>query len=118
MINAMGRKKKVAASTHRLIEEVPLCAAAAIQRGPSTAAMLNSSTSQKPIARRNWDFGLAVSRLLAVAILWLAMLQTAREFSSIRRDHSTLPTAFQADGAGPGGYSIAIWTGLPAALRH
>ena len=35
----------------------PLCAAAAIHRGPSTAAMLNSSTSQNPITRRNWDFG-------------------------------------------------------------
>src|SRR5260221_13233276 len=70
MMRAVGRKKSVAASTHRLMEEVPLCAAAAIQRGPRTAAMLNSRTSQKPIARRNWDFGLAGSRLLAVAILW------------------------------------------------
>jgi len=39
--------------THRLIEEAPLCAAAAIQRGPSTVAMLKSSTSQKPMTRGN-----------------------------------------------------------------
>src|SRR6185369_7049346 len=61
MISAVGRKKKTAASTHRLMEEEPLCAAAAIQRGPSTAAMLNSSTSQKPMARRSCDFGVTVS---------------------------------------------------------
>ena len=61
MISAVGKKKKTAASTHRLMEEEPLCAAAAIQRGPSTAAMLNSSTSQKPMARRSCDFGVTVS---------------------------------------------------------
>src|SRR4029077_258720 len=38
---------------HRLIEEAPLCAAAAIQRGPSTVAILKSSTSQKPMTRGN-----------------------------------------------------------------
>src|SRR5215472_12260215 len=43
------------------MEEVPLCAAAAIHRGPSTAAILNSSTSQKPISRRSWDLGLVGS---------------------------------------------------------
>src|ERR1700739_3699758 len=52
MTNAPGTKKKSAASTHRLIEEVPLCPAAAIHLGPSTEAMLNSSTSQKPIDLR------------------------------------------------------------------
>src|SRR6478609_1392643 len=61
MISAVGRKKNTAASTHKLMDDVPLCAAAAIQRGPSTAAMLNSSTSQKPMARRNCDCGAAVS---------------------------------------------------------
>src|SRR5215467_6638325 len=61
MISAVGRKKSTAASTHKLIEDAPLCAAAAIQRGPSTAAMLNNSTSQKPMARRNCDFGVRVS---------------------------------------------------------
>ena len=55
MTSAPGTKKKTAASTHRLIDEVPLCPAAAIQRGPSTVAMLNSSTSQKPIVLRNCD---------------------------------------------------------------
>ena len=55
MINDMGRKKSSAASTHKLIEDVPLCAAAAIQRGPRTAAMLNRSTSHKPIVRRSCD---------------------------------------------------------------
>src|SRR5437763_3051889 len=53
MMSAVGKKNSTAASTHRLIDDVPLCAAAAIQRGPSTAAMLNSSTSQKPITRRS-----------------------------------------------------------------
>src|SRR5690242_696402 len=61
MISAVGRKKRTAAKTHKLMDEVPLWAAAAIQRGPSTAAMLNSSTSQKPIARRNCDFGVRFS---------------------------------------------------------
>src|SRR6266852_6528165 len=57
MTNAPGTKKKSAAITHRLIEEVPLCPAAAIHRGPSTVAMLKSSTSQKPIVLRNCDLG-------------------------------------------------------------
>ncbi len=52
-----GKKKNIADKTHKLIEDVPLCAAAAIQRGPSTVAMLNSSTSQNPMTRRNCDFG-------------------------------------------------------------
>ncbi len=56
MINDVGKKNSTAASTHKLMDEVPLCAAAAIQRGPSTAAMLNSSTSQNPMARRSCDF--------------------------------------------------------------
>src|SRR6185437_10663293 len=55
MISAVGTKKKTAASTHRLREDVPLWAAAAIHRGPSTAAMLNNNTSQKPISRRSCD---------------------------------------------------------------
>src|SRR3954471_3981835 len=63
MISAVGKKKNTAASTHKLMDEVPLCAAAAIQRGPSTAAMLNSSTSQKPMARRNCDFGAVSSAI-------------------------------------------------------
>src|SRR5690349_9187012 len=65
MISAVGRKKSTAASTHRLIEGVPLCAAAAIQRGPSTAAMLNSNTSQKPMARRSCDLGARVSSAIS-----------------------------------------------------
>src|SRR5438132_2209214 len=55
MMSAVGRKNSSAASTQRLREEVPLWAAAAIQRGPRTAAMLNSSTSQNPISRRSSD---------------------------------------------------------------
>src|SRR6516225_9652920 len=55
MTNAPGMKKQTAAITHRLIEDVPLCPAAAIHRGPRTVAMLNSSTSQKPIVLRNCD---------------------------------------------------------------
>jgi|SRR5205814_257129 len=53
MTRALGKKNRTAARIQRLIEDVPLCAAAAIQRGPSTAAMLNSNTSQKPISRRS-----------------------------------------------------------------
>jgi len=55
IVSAVGTKKKSAAKTQRLMEEGPLWAAAAIQRGPSTAAILNSSTSQNPISRRNCD---------------------------------------------------------------
>src|SRR5437763_8550608 len=55
MMSAVGRKNRTAARTHRLKEEVPLWAAAAIQRGPRTAAMLKSSTSQNPISRRSSD---------------------------------------------------------------
>src|ERR1700738_5165558 len=54
--SAPGTKKKTAASTHKLIDDVPLCPAAAIHRGPSTVAILNSSTSQKPIVLRSCDF--------------------------------------------------------------
>ena len=57
MTSAPGTKKKTAARTHRLMDEVPLWPAAAIQRGPSTVAMLNSSTSQKPMVLRNCDLG-------------------------------------------------------------
>src|SRR6266581_613765 len=53
--SAPGTKKKTAARTHKLMEEVPLCPAAAIQRGPRTVAMLKSNTSQKPIVLRNCD---------------------------------------------------------------
>src|SRR6202041_3717402 len=49
--NAVGTKNKKAARNHKLIEDVPLCAAAAIHRGPSTVTILNSRTSQKPITR-------------------------------------------------------------------
>src|SRR2546423_2950067 len=61
MMSAVGRKKRPAANTHKLMDEVPLCAAAAIQRGPRTAAILKSSTSQRPISRRSWDLGVVVS---------------------------------------------------------
>src|SRR5512135_646153 len=71
MISAVGRKNRRAATTHRLMDEVPLCAAAAIHRGPSTAAMLNSSTSQKPMARRSSDLGVAV-------VVWLKWLLPLR----------------------------------------
>src|SRR4051812_14806629 len=70
MISAVGKKKNTAASTHKLMDEVPLCAAAAIQRGPSTAAMLKSSTSQKPMARRNCDFGAVSSAIHSFQDLW------------------------------------------------
>src|ERR1700733_4899763 len=57
MTNAPGTKKKIAASTQRLMEEGPLWPAAAIQRGPRTVAVLNSSTSQKPMLLRSCDLG-------------------------------------------------------------
>src|ERR1700716_3839902 len=66
MTIAVGTKKKTAAITHKLIEDVPLCAAAAIQRGPSTVAMLKNSTSQKPISLRNCAMGLALGGCVAV----------------------------------------------------
>src|ERR1700758_1540649 len=50
MTSADGTKNTPAATTHKLIEEVPLCAAAATQRGPKTVAILKSNTSQKPMA--------------------------------------------------------------------
>src|SRR5579863_2050605 len=43
-------KNSTAAITHKLMEDVPLCAAAATQRGPRTVAMLNNKTSQNPMA--------------------------------------------------------------------
>src|SRR5580765_7717724 len=58
MTIAVGTKKKIAAITHKLMDDVPLCAAAAIHRGPSTVAMLKSSTSQNPISLRNCAMGL------------------------------------------------------------
>ena len=57
MTRAPGTKKKTAASSQRLMDEVPLWPAAAIQRGPRTVAMLNRSTSQKPMVLRSWDLG-------------------------------------------------------------
>src|SRR6478609_9224544 len=55
MTSAPGTKKKRAAKTQRLMEDVPLCPAAAIQRGPRTVAMLNNRTSQKPMVLRSCD---------------------------------------------------------------
>src|SRR6266851_5074837 len=60
MTNAPGTKKKNAASTHKLMDDVPLWPAAAIHRGPSTVAILKRKTSQKPIALRNCPMGLAL----------------------------------------------------------
>ena len=57
MTRAPGTKKKTAARTQRLMEEVPLWPAAAIQRGPRTVAMLKRRTSQKPMVLRSWDLG-------------------------------------------------------------
>ena len=58
MTSADGTKKNSAAMIHKLMEDVPLCAAAAIQRGPSTVAMLNSRTSQNAISLRSCPMGL------------------------------------------------------------
>ena len=55
MTRAPGTKKNKAAISHKLIEDGPLCPAAAIHRGPNTVAMLNSRTSQKPIVLRNCE---------------------------------------------------------------
>jgi hypothetical protein len=55
MTRAPGTKKKTAAMIQRLMEEVPLCPAAAIQRGPTTVAILKRRTSQKPMVLRSWD---------------------------------------------------------------
>src|SRR4029077_6124024 len=59
--NAVGTKNSSAANTHKLIEDCPLRAAAAIHRGPSTVAIQNSSTSQNPITRRNCCFASAAT---------------------------------------------------------
>src|SRR5579864_1715655 len=57
--SAEGTKKKTAARTHKLIDEVPLWAAAAIHRGPRTVAILKNKTSQKPISLRSCLMGSA-----------------------------------------------------------
>src|SRR5215831_9913323 len=65
---APGTKKKTAARAQRLIDDVPLCPAAAIHRGPSTVAMLKSRTSQKPMVLRNCDLesrGAGAERVMA-----------------------------------------------------
>src|ERR1700683_2010875 len=64
MTKAPGTKKKMAARAQRLMEEVPLCPAAAIQRGPRTVAMLKSRTSQKPMDSRSWDLGSRAGRVM------------------------------------------------------
>lgn len=55
MTSAPGTKKNNAAMIHKLMEDGPLCPAAAIHRGPRTVAILNSRTSQKPIDLRNCE---------------------------------------------------------------
>src|SRR6476660_6790971 len=95
MISAVGKKKNTAASTHKLMDEVPLCAAAAIQRGPSTAAMLNSSTSQKPMARRSCDFG-AVSSAIHSFHVFRGVDSSERHHSILSGNqprHSQVPTS-------------------------
>jgi hypothetical protein len=55
----LGTKNIAPEITHKLIEDGPLCAAAAIHRGPRTDAILKRSTSQKPITWRSWLLGSA-----------------------------------------------------------
>src|SRR5580700_8357091 len=67
MTSAVGTKKNTAAMSQRLIEEGPLCAAAAIQRGPRTVAMLKSRTSHKPMTRGS------LGRRPGMELTWLTM---------------------------------------------
>src|SRR5690348_16542129 len=60
--------------THKLIDDVPLWAAAATQRGPRTVAILKSNTSQKPMALGNCLIGSA-----APPAAWLTESRPARE---------------------------------------
>src|SRR5689334_15594000 len=57
MTNAVGTKNKIAARIQRLMDDVPLCPAAAIQRGPRTVTILNRRMSQKPRTFRSWCLG-------------------------------------------------------------
>src|SRR5437762_3489552 len=50
--SARGTKKSPAASTHNVIEPGPVCAAAASQRMPATAAILKRTRSRSPSSRR------------------------------------------------------------------
>src|ERR1022692_2646656 len=86
MTSAPGRKKKTAASTHRLIEEVPLWPAAAIQRGPRTGAMLNSSTSQKPMVLRNCDLESGAGRATMVMEIPAAAEDASSPNEDFRKD--------------------------------
>src|SRR5579864_2017318 len=95
MISAVGRKKSSAARIQRLMEEEPLWAAAAIQRGPRTAAMLNSKTSQNPISRRSWDLASAVAG--------------CKSWPSQRIYHGSRKTLMLASGIGkPIGYQMVF----------
>src|ERR1700746_1145807 len=88
MRSAVGRETSTAARPHRLIDDVPLCAAAAIQRGPSTAAMLNRRTSQKPIARRSWGW------LEAGAVIFRPLFNAGGpepRFRALRSDAAVAP---------------------------
>src|SRR5205085_9149237 len=89
MTNAPGTKKKKAASTHKLMEEVPLCPAAAIHRGPSTVAILKRRTSQKPIALRSCDLGsvAAGAEIVKASRPWQELICPASENCG-RRDLS------------------------------
>src|SRR5690349_19945973 len=82
---AVGRKKRKAGRSHSLNEDVQLCAAAAIQRGPRTAAMLRSSTSQKPITRRRCDFALAEGAPTSTEG-WLMLIRPGRESVHLVRE--------------------------------
>src|SRR5580700_10518184 len=104
MTNAPGTKKKSAAITHRLMEEVPLWPAAAIHRGPRTVAMLKSSTSQKPIVLRNCDLGSAT-----VAGELLTESHPARE--------SVRPAAGNPAGRDPWNFRIPPRSRTPARAR-
>src|SRR5207253_9966205 len=81
---AVGKKKRIAAKIHKLMEDVPLCAAAATQRGPSTQAMLNSSTSQKPITRRNCCLGSALTTVDGMLTRLPIYVQLARQHTRSR----------------------------------
>src|SRR6266851_2485959 len=109
MTNAPGTKKKNAASTHKLMDDVPLWPAAAIHRGPSTVAILKSKTSQKPIALRNCDFGSATAGA--------EMVKGSRPWRE-----SICPASGNCEKTGPANFQIPPtkkkrWPGLPAKTR-
>src|SRR6266705_28756 len=88
MMSAVGMKKNSAATVQMVSDDGPELAADAIQRGPSTVAMLKNKTSQKFISLRSWDLTSGPT-----AVDKVRFLDEARKITRNAASAATIPSS-------------------------